>query len=300
MGLCVSLLCSAVAAAEMPSQCEGKIVEKWNNLPKVLQMQEGLAAYGKANVNVDGYGRAYHRKNYATDAVIHLCNAGKVYLPDGSSYQGSESNQTCTGKFMDDLAKIEAAGWTDPKVGVINWFGVLGKGQAKIGGETIKNIKPVVQNDGSGYYVSPAALFDPSIPDETVQERYVHPLKVPAAVIPKSLVETGIKVGSFGVALSPDARIAVPFVVGDTGPKVGEGTPALLRLLSGRQPSDTINRNNRYVGQVEERTVLWVFFGGDASKYDHAHPEATVAASREAFGRWGGMPRLQACRARLQ
>jgi len=86
--------------------CEGKSVENWQKVPKAWQMQTGFATYAKVNINIDGYGRAYHRENYKTDAVIHLCNAGEVFLPDGSSYQGSESNATCTGKFMKDLANI--------------------------------------------------------------------------------------------------------------------------------------------------------------------------------------------------
>lgn len=300
VGLFAGLFCGLVSAGEMPSECEGTLVENWNKLPKVLKMPEGLATFAKANVNVDGYARAYHRKNYETDAVIHLCNAGKVYLPNGSSYEGSESNQTCTGKFMRDLEKIEAAGWANPDVGVISWYGVLGTGKATIHGRTITSIKPVLQSDGSGYYVSPTALFDAAITDPIKQERYVNPLKVPAAVVPKALLNAGIRPGSFGVAFSQITKRAVPFVVGDTGPRVGEGTPALLRQLSGQQPSDTINRKNRYVGQVDTPSILWIFFGGAVSKYDHAKPDATIAASRQAFERWGGMKRLQACQERLQ
>jgi hypothetical protein len=271
----------------------------WSGVPRVWKMADGIATYGKVNVNIDGYGRAYHRRNYQTDAVIHLCNAGQVFLPDGSSYHGSESNATCTGRFMADVARIEAAAWTNPKVGAVRWYGVLGTGKATIKGRTIAGVTPVVQGSGSGYYISPTALFDKSVSDAAQQSRYVDPLQVPAGVVPSSLQKAGIRLGSFGVAISRVKKTAVPFVVGDIGPRVGEATPALARQLAGLPVSDTINRNNRYAGQVDSRSVLWVFFGGEAAAYDHASPQATVAAAREAFERWGGQARLSACQAAI-
>jgi hypothetical protein len=299
IGLLSGLFCGALMAEEAPSQCLGKVMPQWQNMSSVWKMPEGFAVYAKMNVNIDGYGRAYHRQNYQTDAVIHLCNAGEVVLPDGSSYDGSESNATCTGKFMSDLAKIEAAGWTDPHVGAVRWYGVLGTGNTTIHGRKVVGVIPVKQGDNSGYYVSPTALFDASIHDPAQQERYVNPLTIPAAVIPARLVSQGIGLGSFGVAYSPKTNVAVPFVVGDLGPRVGEGTPALARQLAGLPLTDSITRKNRYAGQVDTPSVLWVFFGGDASKYDHADPDATITAAKQAFERWGGMPRLQDCKQRM-
>src|SRR5271157_4676888 len=92
----------------------------------------GVAAFSKMNVNLDGYGHAYSPTNYAGGALLHLCNAGKVYLPTGTSYQGSESNATCTGRFMQDFKRIGDAGWKDSSVGAINWYGILGEGTATI------------------------------------------------------------------------------------------------------------------------------------------------------------------------
>ena len=79
----------------------------------------GIAAFAKMNVNLDGYGHTYSPENYEGGALLHLCNAGKVYLPDGSSYQGSESNTTCTGRFMQDFKRIGDAGGQDSSVGAI-------------------------------------------------------------------------------------------------------------------------------------------------------------------------------------
>ena len=256
-------------------------------------MPDSIATYAKLNINIDGYGRAYHRRNYQTDAVIHLCNAGKVFLPDGTSYHGSESNATCTGKFMADVARIEAAGWRDPKVGAIRWYGILGTGKATISGRNVQGVVPAVQKDG--YFISPTALFDRSVSDPARQDRYVDPLRIPAGVIPESLQQAGIRLGSFGVAVSRKTKVAVPFVVGDSGPRVGEGTPALARQLAGLPLLDTITRKNRYAGQVDTPSVLWVFFGGEPRAYDHESPQSTVAAAKQAFERWGGQQRLSAC-----
>lgn len=55
---------------------------------------------------------------------------------------------------MDDLARIEAAGWADPTVGAVEWYGILAEGSVSIGGQTIKGVKPVLQRDGSGFYVA--------------------------------------------------------------------------------------------------------------------------------------------------
>jgi hypothetical protein len=201
----------------------------------------GFAMFSKMNVNIDGYAKAYHPDNAAAGALLHLCVAGKVYLPDGTSYEGSESNQTCTGKFMTDFAKIRAAGWQDPSVGAINWYGIVGQGSATIHGRTITAVKPVEQKDGSGFYVSPTSLFDHSVRDEGDQDRYVNPLRIPAAVVPRVLQSKGIVMGTFGVAIDKKKNIAVPFVVDDSGPAVGEGSVALARMVAG-QPSPTTSR----------------------------------------------------------
>lgn len=257
----------------------------------------GLAAYAKMNINLDGYGKAYHPKNYTAGAILHLCNAGKVYLPDGSSYQGSENNATCTGKFMSDYARIAQAGWTDGTIGAINWYGVVADGSATVHGRTVRNVKPAFQPDGSGYFVSPTSLADPAVHDTKDQARYVNPLRVPSAVIPASLASSGIAIGSFGVAVDRRKNIAVPFVVGDGGPRIGEGSAALARMVAGAPLSDAITRTNRGVGQVDTMDVLWVFFGGKPTIFDHTHEEKLIADAREAFTKWGGDSRLHACMA---
>lgn len=288
-------LVSLAGVSHAAEQCAGSEIKGWNGIPKVWKMSTGIAVYGKMNINIDGYERAYHRRNYETDAVIHLCNAGQVYLPSGASYHGSESNSTCVGRFMDDLARIEKAGWKDPAVGAIRWYGVLGTGTATVGGKKITGVIPVAQSGGSGYYVSPTALYDKTVTEAAEQSRYVNPLKIPAAVIPGRLQEAGIRLGSFGVAISRKTKIAVPFVVGDIGPRIGEGTPALARQLAGLPLSDVISRKDRFSGQVDTPSILWVYFGDEPAPYKQSNPEATIAAAKAAYERWGGAARLQSC-----
>jgi hypothetical protein len=278
------------------ADCAGTAVNGVQGWSPGWKLADGsLAGFAKMNVNIDGYGRAYHRRNAAGGALIHLCNAGRVHLPGGQVYEGSESNPTCTGKFMEDLARIEAAGWADPAVGVVEWYGILGEGSTKINGRTVGAVKPVPQADGSGFFVSPTSLVDKSVTDPKVQARYVNPLHVPSAVMPRSLAAQGIAFGSFGVAYRLDKKIAVPFVVGDGGPRVGEGSVALARLAAGLPVSDDITAKNRFQGQVDGKTVLWVFFGGAAAGFDGKDEAATVKAADAAFQAWGGNDRLARC-----
>jgi hypothetical protein len=267
---------------------------------QALRLGDGsIAAFSGMNINIDGYSRAYHRRNRDAGAVLHLCVGGRVWLPDGSSYEGSESSATCVGKFMSDLARIEAAGWADPTVGAVQWYGIAAEGAVRIAGRQILGVKPLLQKDGSGFYVSPTSLVDKSVTDGADPQRYVDPLRVASAVVPSSMVKAGIRFGSFGVAFHAAKQIAVPFVVGDGGPRVGEGSPALARQVAGLPLSDAIDLKNRYAGQVDRPEVLWVFFGGTALPYDHRQQAQVAASARAAFEAWGGPGRLATCLARL-
>lgn len=290
----------AISTMAQAQSCIGSKIAGISGLSGARQLDDGtLLGRAKANVNIDGYGRAYHPLNATVGALIHLCNAGKVYLPNGTSYHGSESNPTCTGKFMTDFAAIKKAGWTDPNVGAIEWYGILGEGAVKIAGSTISSVVPVEIADGSGFYVSPTAFADHRVSDPRRQDRYVDPLKVRAAVVPnqKALRDAGVKMGSFGVAYDPRTGKAVPFVVGDIGPKVGEATPKLLRDMAGLPHKDPITRAGRFDGQVSEARILWVLFGSarGAVAYDAADPAAANTAAEAAFQDWGGISRLKTC-----
>jgi hypothetical protein len=156
-------------------------------------------------------------------------------------------------------------------VGVVRWYGIVASGMTTVAGQTIKGIKPVVQQDGSGFYVSPTSLVDRAVVDVADQRRCLNPLRVPSAVVPGKLVVAGVPFGSFGVAIDAGGKgVPVPFVVCDGGPRIGEGSPALARRMAGLQPSDEITLKNWFAGQVDKKTVLWVFFGGLAMPYDHS------------------------------
>ncbi|WP_200962526.1 hypothetical protein [Bosea sp. Root381] len=263
------------------------------------------------NINIDGYGKAYHPANAQAGALIHLCNAGEVHLPNGSSYHGSVDNSTCTGRFMQDVARIGAAGWQDPKVGAVRWYGILGRGEARMTytvrqqgklrqvSRVVPGVAPVAQADGSGFYVSPTTFFDTTLADETDQRRYVNALRIPAAVVPNQpeLSRRGVVMGSFGVAIDRRSGIAKPFVVGDFGPRVGEGTPALARSLAGLPITDDVTRAQRFAGQVNQPRILWIFFGSGSApvRYRHTDEQALVRSAQEAFLRWGGEARLANC-----
>lgn len=295
--LVLLLLATGTALAAEGTSCNGAPLTGvgGRNVKAWKLADGGIAAFSGMNINIDGYGKAYHPRNREAGAVLHLCVGARIWLPDGSSYEGSDSPANCTGKFMTDMAKIAAAGWMDPSVGAVEWYGVAAEGAVKIAGRTIRGVKPLLQKDGSGFYVSPTSLVDKNVPDIADQRRYPNPLRVPSAVLPRSVAQQGIALGSFGVAIHATTQKAVPFVVGDGGPRIGEGSPALARQVSGMPPSDEINLKNRYAGQVDKPEVLWVFFGGEALPYDHQKEGDVTVNAQAAFERWGGSARLAQC-----
>jgi hypothetical protein len=58
---------------------------------------------------------------------------------------------------------------------------------------------------------------------------------------------------------------------------------------------EEITRENRDVGQVDANDVLWIFFGGEAARYDHTQPQALHDAAEAAYQKWGGGARLKEC-----
>lgn len=123
----------------------------------------------------------------------------------------------------------------------------------------------------------------------------MNPLHVSSAVVPQSLVTRGIAFGTFGVAIDRRKNIAVPFVVGDAGPRIGEGSAALARLVAGKPNTDQLTHKTSSVGQVDTADVLWVFFGGQAAKYDHNKEGELAANAKQAYEKWGGEARLKDC-----
>lgn len=255
----------------------------------------GVVSLGKMNIDIDGYGKAYNPENYEGGALENLCNAGRVFLADGTRYEGSESNLTCTGRFMNDFKRIREAGWTDSLVGAISWYGIVGTGEATIHGNRVRDVIPATQPDGSGFFVSQTALADSKLTDVRDQHRYLNPLKIPYAVVPAKLLPLGVKLGTFGVAIDPNRRLPVPFVVGDIGPGIGEGSVALAHLVAGKQVASLVTRETRNVGQVDQPRVLWVFFRGKASNFNHKDEAGLVSDAGHAYQEWGGDTRLMNC-----
>ncbi|WP_075583326.1 glycoside hydrolase family 75 protein [Caballeronia sordidicola] len=275
--------------------CLGRLKEKLGGTALSMALDDGgLMAFAKMNINIDGSGKAYHRQNRSAGVLIHLCNAGDVYLPTGK-YTLSKSNRDCTERFMADLSKIEAAGWGDPKVGAIHWYGILGEGSTVVGNVSVNSIRPVT-SAASSFYVSPTKLFDATIENTHDQKRYVDPLIVNAAVAPPS-IRSYAPMGSFGVAINRSKRIAVPFVVGDSGPRIGEGSVALARKVAGLPEKTDVTYAERDKGQVSDNAVLLVSFGRKygTGKYDSNNPRGLNNSAEEAYESWGGAARLHTC-----
>ncbi|QRM54670.1 hypothetical protein [Sinorhizobium sp. BG8] len=268
---------------------------------KAFAISDGSVLFrARMMINFDGYAKAYHRDNVAGGAVLHLCNAADVYLPDGSHYVGSSSNAVCTGKFMTDYARIRSAGWTNPAVGAMKWYGVLARESLSIGGHTVRPVKPVEQADGSGFYVSPTALADTTIADEADQTRYIDATKIAGAVVrsPSLVSELSVGAGTFGVAFDPKVGKAVPFIVGDFGPRVGEATPFLARSVEKVSENLPYDREHRYLGGVDEARIVWIFFRGEKMAAPYTASSVATAASA-AFETWGGEARLKECVSKL-
>lgn len=280
--------------AQAPA-CSGSEVTRGGQ--SLLLLADGsLATVAPMTVDLDGSGRAYHREDFDGGAILRLCNAGQVHLPDGTSYHGSESKATCEGRFLEDLTRIEAAGWDNPQVGAVRWYGILASGEAEVAGRQIAGVRPVTIRE-SQFFVSPTSLADPSYPPED-QTRYVDPLTVPFAAVGR---DSGIALGTAGVAwrvngCAPGRTCApVPFIVADTGPRIGEGSVWMTRAINGLDTGAPIARDNRFAGNISGAHVLWVFFGGEAiaPPYNAINVKETADI---AFIDWGGRERLQACR----
>lgn len=291
-------VCTVFCANAQSPSCDGAphALDYGASRQRAFLLSDGsLATRSRVAVNVDGMKHAYHRDGIAGGGLISLCNGGKPYPAGRPPYNASASNAACH-RFATDYAAIKQAGWKNPAVGAIHWFGILGTDSVKIDGRSVSQVVPVEQPDGSGFFVSPTSLEDKvNYPDPKDQRRYIDAETVPAAVIRNSaaMQTLGIRMGSYGVAIHRNHRIAVPFVVGDFGPRIGEGSYALGRMLKGL-PFETATRKNVYSGHIEEKDVLWVFFGGDVAVAPYTAERIRDAAETR-FRAWGGMPRLETC-----
>src|SRR5215218_6620156 len=108
VGILLAVLTVAAAAHAQPT-CVGQARMVGSQAVTVLD-QGGVVAPAQLNINIDGSGRAYNWDN--AKGLIHLCNAAKVHPAGSAPYQGSVDKPTCTGRFMTDVARIKAAGWT--------------------------------------------------------------------------------------------------------------------------------------------------------------------------------------------
>ena len=274
--------------------CAGEIVRRGGQA--FLALPGGtLLTHAALRPVVSGAPTAFHPDDQAGGAILHRCNAGEVFLPDGTSYEGAASGAVCTGRFERDAARIGAAGWTDGEAGAVRWHGLVAEGSARVAGMRVPRARPVLREDG--FYTSPTALEDESYAP-SAPERYVDAGRVPYAAVRR---DQGVPIGSYGVALRvrgcPRGRecAPVPFVVADHAPRAGAGSLALAHEASGLALPEAWTRRNRYRGQAGTGEVLTVFFGqaGEAGPLD---AESLRARAQAAFQDWGGEARLYRCR----
>jgi hypothetical protein len=296
--LTIICMCLSVTGSAGAQTCEGSphLLNYGKSSQRAFLLRDGsLATRFRSTVNADGMKRAYHRDDVAGGGLISLCNGGDPHPAGRPAYNASASNAACR-QFSADYRAIRRAGWKDPRVGAIHWFGVLGRDSARIGGVLVGQVVPVEQTDGSGFYVSPTALEDDvAFPDPADQRRYIDAETIPAAVVRDSpaLAGLGIVKGTMGVAIHRRTRRAVPFIVGDYGPRIGEGSFALGRLLQGL-PLVTATRGNIFSAHIDASDVIWVFFGGEVMGPPYTQATVTAKAA-ERFTAWGGESRLNAC-----
>ena len=284
-------LTSAIAPGQA---CTGEVVRRGGQA--FLALPDGtLVARAPLRPVADGAPYAYHPEDLAGGAILHRCNAGEVHLADGATYEGAESNAVCTGRFQRDVAAIAAAGWDDSGVGAVRWHGLAAEGSARIAGQRVPRVRPLVAN--SGFYVSQTVLTDDRYP-VTDPRRYADATSVAYAVVRR---DQGVPLGTYGVAYRTRGcgvrRTCdpVPFVVADHGPRAGAGSLALAYAISGLTLPDRFDAQNRYRGQAGAGDVLTVFFGGEGR--DSPLDAVSVRKRAEdAFEAWGGEDRLYRCR----
>ncbi|WP_338524768.1 hypothetical protein NUH87_03670 [Pseudomonas batumici] len=173
------------------SDCRGSVQKIiLNPLKSATKSQTGyvladntFVIWAGGSVNLDGLRTAYHRDDQKGGGVDLLCNAGRAYPAEGASYEGAGKGN-CP-RFMKDYERIRHAGWKDPKVGAINWYGFRAEGDVTVQGHKVEDVVPVEQLDGSGFYVSTTSLMDTkNHRDPRDQARYLDAETIPFGVIP--------------------------------------------------------------------------------------------------------------------
>ncbi len=107
-----------------------------------------------------------------------------------------------------------------------NWWGLVTDTGEPTG-------KPLLQgplDPAPGYYISPTALGDPSLPSR-VQRRYVNSNAIPYLAIPPEMRRLGLRLGDVALVSYQGRETAA--IVADIGPagKLGEGSIELARAL---------------------------------------------------------------------
>lgn len=287
----IIIACLSASTVLAEEDCTGakQVIGEFNS---TLLTDGSIAGWARNHVNVDGMRTAYHKVGTTKGAMTTVCNAGEAFLPNGTSFHGAHDCNAFIELYRTALKK----GWKDPDIGAIRWYGVVGTDEATIAGRTVKGVIPTEQPDNSGFFVSPTKLADSKY-KVTNQQRYLNAEVIPYATITDSnkLTSLGIKIGTFGVAYNRITQQTVTFVVGDIGPRVGEGSFALSKMLAG-EPNLLATKANLRRVSIDAPNILWVLFGTRAGLAEKPYTDVSIKqAAAKAFDAWGGTSRLDRC-----
>lgn len=280
--------CEMARAFGQPDNDGARVVPVWEGDRSLL--------FGEAlNVNTDGTRRSYSVSDFwgETSAINNLCNAMSDACADLSQAQLRQR------RILTQQA--HAQGWP---------ANLLSATRISPSIIPFRNGRPCPET--GGFLVSATALHRPSVSDVCDLSNYVDSLAVAAIVLPKRananvatpFENRGARVGDLVVVMSRDGSQIHYAVVGDLGPpdELGEGSVALAGRLLGktRPPANYREIRGRppYQGQSwnVSRAYVLILSGTRDTQQPYMSQGRIDEAGRLAFERWGGRPRLEACR----
>lgn len=238
-------------------------------------------------VNTDGTRRSYSVDDFWGEriAINNVCNA----MSDACAGLGKA--QLKARRVLAQQAK--AQGWPAD---------LLRQTRIDAGIIPFRDGRPCEDGD---FLVSATALQDARVADRCDASRYLDALAVASVVLPRRMrrgTPTGFeqrnaRIGDLVAVVTADGDRPVFAVVGDSGParELGEGSVALAGALLGKSAPPRNYQEVKKEWGVPAAFVL-VFPGTRDAAEPFITQDRIARAGEEAFGRWGGMARLAACR----
>lgn len=263
--------------------------------------ERSIYFHAKLDVNTDGASRSYHPDDPRgrTLALNNIGNAlTEIRDADGRVINCTPRSGACFTRYINTFEAARDAGWNrngHPSVrtnGIIPW-----RYDSALGREA-----PC--RNAQGYFVSQTAFVVAPGRPVCDQARYLDALSYNAIVLPGGAIwrSQGWKADQGDLAVVRDrstGRVAYA-IVGDVGParNLGEGSVALAASLG----EATLDGDETYaeVRRLARHDVDYVVFNGREIRPTFAgvFSQSDIdRLGREAFDAWGGLQRLDACRA---